>query len=122
MVSPTIVDPKMEDCPALVTVRLLSGKWKTRILWHLRRGAAGFGDLQRALPGVSAKMLSQHLADLCIANVVERRSEKRGRVIHSWYDYSPYGRTLIPVLDAVGEWGRTHQREQQTTAPVPAAM
>lgn len=105
-----IADPKMQDCPALVTIRLVSGKWKTRILWHLRNGPSGFGDLERALPGISAKMLSAHLAGLREDGLIERATERQGKVLHSIYDYSPYGRTLIPVLDAIGEWGLAHAR------------
>lgn len=40
--SAQLSDPKMLECPALITIKLISGKWKTRILWHLRSGTAGW--------------------------------------------------------------------------------
>ena len=101
-------DPKMTDCPALVTVRLIAGKWKTRILWHLRDGACGFGDLRRALPSVSAKVLTDHLDALVRDGLLSRTSILEGNVTHSVYQYSAFGRTLIPVLDAMGNWGLAH--------------
>jgi DNA-binding HxlR family transcriptional regulator len=111
-VSGDMIDPKLADCPALVTVKLISGKWKTRILWHLRRGACGFGELERALTGISPKMLSEHLAGLQQDGLIVRSTERHGRILHSVYDYSDYGRTLIPVLDAIGDWGLVHAARQ----------
>lgn len=104
----TVSDRKMLDCPALVTIQLVSGKWKTRILWHLRTGPAGFGELKRALPGISPKVLTEHLDALLSDGLLTRSQIREGNVVHSAYDYSDYGRTLIPVLDALGNWGLSH--------------
>lgn len=112
MVSTAGPDAKMIDCPALVTIQLVSGKWKTRILWHLRNGSAGFGDLKRALPGISPKVLTDHLDALVSDGLLSRSQKMQANVIHSVYDYSDYGRTLIPVLDALGNWGLSHRGGQ----------
>jgi len=104
-VSTPKADPKMVDCPALFTIQLISGKWKTRILWHLRNGAAGFGELKRALPGISPKVLTQHLDALVSDGLLARSQRIEANVAYSSYDYTDYGRTLLPVLDALGNWG-----------------
>ncbi|RYG57783.1 MAG: transcriptional regulator [Alphaproteobacteria bacterium] len=109
MVSTTGPQTKMIDCPALITIQLVSGKWKTRILWHLRQGSAGFGDLKRALPGISPKVLSEHLEALVSDGLLTRSQKLQANVLHSAYDYSDYGKTLIPVLDALGNWGLSHR-------------
>lgn len=101
-------DSKMLDCPALVTIKLVSGKWKTRILGHLRRGDAGFGELKRALPGVSPKVLTEHLEELVDDGLLMRKQRTENKVVHSSYGYSEYGLSLVPVLDALGNWGVTH--------------
>ncbi|KQT47958.1 hypothetical protein ASG47_06110 [Devosia sp. Leaf420] len=111
MVSTPGFDAKMIDCPALVTIQLVSGKWKTRILWHLRHGEAGFGELKRALPGISPKVLTDHLDALVSDGLLKRLERKEKNVVHSAYDYSDYGRTLIPVLDALGNWGLSHRAQ-----------
>jgi DNA-binding HxlR family transcriptional regulator len=98
----------MLNCPALVTIQLLSGKWKTRILWHLRSGGAGFGELRRALPGVSSKVLSEHLDDLVRDGLLVRSQQSDNNVVRSSYRYSDYGLTLIPLLDVIGSWGLAH--------------
>ena len=99
---------KMLDCPALVTIKLVSGKWKTRILWHLRGADAGFGELKRALPGISPKVLTEHLEELVDDGLLMRTQRTENNVVHSSYSYSEYGLSLVPVLDALGNWGVTH--------------
>ena len=99
---------KMLDCPALVTVKLISGKWRTRILWHLRSGSAGFGDLKRALPGISPKVLTEHLDELVNDGLLTKTRRIEDKVVHFDYSYSEYGLSMVPVLDAIGNWGIAH--------------
>jgi DNA-binding HxlR family transcriptional regulator len=100
---------KMRDCPVMTTVDVIGGRWKPRILWHLRTGGAGFGELQRAT-AASERMLSRSLRELETDGVVTRTVVPVGKVITSQYAISDYGRQLVPVLDAMGEWGLQHQR------------
>ena len=48
-------------CPAYRVLRLLAGKWKPAILFHLRVQTLRFGDLRRSLPEVSQKVLTAQL-------------------------------------------------------------
>ena len=100
---------KIEHCPALATLRLISGKWKTRILWVLRPGPMGFGEMRRRLGGASPKVLTEQLRQLEADGLIYRTVETEGEVRLSRYGYTPYGATLIPVLDAIGEWGLRHE-------------
>ena len=96
---------KLRDCPALLTLKVLSGKWKTRILWSLRSSAKRFGQLRRELPGASSKVLTAQLRELEAAGIIHRTSYKEGAVTVVDYAYTPFGTTLIPALDALGNWG-----------------
>jgi len=107
---------KMRDCPVMTTVEVIGGRWKPRILWHLRAGDAGFGELQRAT-AASERMLSRSLRELEIDGVVTRTVVPVGKVITSQYAISDYGRRLVPVLDAMGEWGLQHQRRNGPHEP-----
>ncbi len=100
---------KIADCPALASLELISGKWKTRALWLLRDGPSTFGDLRRDLRGISAKVLTEQLLQLERDELIERRESMEGRVRVVRYSYSNYGRTLIPALDALGAWGLKHR-------------
>lgn len=100
---------KMRDCPVMTTVEVIGGRWKPRILWHLRAGDAGFGELQRATDA-SERMLSRSLRELQAHGVITRTVVPVGKVVTSQYAISDYGRRLVPVLDAMGDWGLQHQR------------
>lgn len=95
---------KMLFCPVTATVQVIAGKWKPRILWHLRSGTAKFGELQRAT-AASERMLSKSLRELEQDGIITRTVIVDGRVKTTQYNYSSYGRTLVPVLDAMGGWG-----------------
>lgn len=104
---------KLEQCPALITIKLISGKWKTRILWQLRSGPMQFGELRRALKGISAKMLTEHLRQLEDDGLIFHEISTRGGLQISNYSYTNYGETLIPVLDLVGNWGVSHESKSK---------
>jgi DNA-binding HxlR family transcriptional regulator len=109
-------DPKLFHCPALVAIKVVSGKWKTRVLWLLRERPHHFGEIKLLLPGVSAKVLSEQLGQLADDGLVGSKQAIRGGVLHVLYDYTVYGRTLIPVLDLLGAWGVDHEDHSRTKA------
>ncbi len=51
-------------CPVEVTLDVIGGKWKSLILWHLKQKILRFSQLQRRLPRITQKMLTQQLRDL----------------------------------------------------------
>ena len=103
------VPDKIDHCPALVTIKAISGKWKTRILWLMRSGEIQFNDLRRNLRGVSAKVLTEHLRQLEDDGIIFHAKSIDHGVIVSRYGFTEYGSTLIPVLDALGQWGLLHE-------------
>lgn len=100
---------KLFDCPVLTALKPISGKWKTRILWLLRDRPHHFGDLRKTLPGVSAKVPDEQLKQLERDGLVVRREELQGAMKFVFYAYSDYGRSLIPLLDGLGDWGLAHK-------------
>jgi DNA-binding HxlR family transcriptional regulator len=107
-------DRKLYDCPALVAIKVISGKWKTRILWLLRDRPMHFGELRKTLPGVSAKVLDEQLGRLEAEGLIARHEEFRGGIRFVRYSYTNYGRSLIPLLDGLGAWGSEHGRRYAT--------
>jgi DNA-binding HxlR family transcriptional regulator len=99
---------KLNDCPVMDTIQAIGGKWKPRILWHLRNGAASFGELHRVVE-VSEKVLHENLRALQRDGLISRTPFKVGSIEFVEYDYTDYGRTLVPVLNAVGNWGVLHK-------------
>lgn len=95
-------------CPAEITLKVIGGKWKMVILWHLRGRIKRFSELKRGIPGVTQRMLTQQLRELEKNGVVSRRvfPQVPARVEYSITDF---GRTLDPILDLMCRWGAEYQ-------------
>jgi DNA-binding HxlR family transcriptional regulator len=89
-------------------IDVVGGKWKVLILWELTAGPMRFGELRRALVGVSEKMLIQHLRELERDEVVHREVAS---AVPPRVDYSltEYGVELNEALGPLGAWGRRHK-------------
>ncbi len=99
----TLTD-KRYYCPVEVTVDLIGGKWKPVILAHLKEGVRRYGELRRAMPTTSEKMLVQQLRELESDGLISRTvfDTVPARVE---YDLTSEGYSLTPVLTALYEWG-----------------
>jgi len=91
-------------CPAEATLRVLSGRWKTVILYHLFPGTKRFAELSRLMVGITSKMLTQQLRELERDGIVHRKvyAQVPPRVE---YSLTPRGRTLRPIVEAMCRWG-----------------
>jgi DNA-binding HxlR family transcriptional regulator len=92
-------------------LRLLMGPWTTYIIWNLRsKGAMRFGELKRAVSGVSAKVLTERLRHLEEAGLVDRHYEATIPP-QVTYSLTKRGRELEEVLDALYKIGCKWARE-----------
>jgi DNA-binding HxlR family transcriptional regulator len=106
-----------DQCPVETAVGVIGGKWKVLILWHLQeQGTLRFAELQRALGGVTQKVLSEQLRDLERDGMITRRvfPEVPPRVE---YALSPLGRTLRGPLAALCEWGELYLAAARPAQP-----
>ena len=94
--------------PIAATLDILGGNWKVFILSQLIQGMRRFGELKKAIPGVTQKSLAQQLRELEDAGLVTRKlyPEVPPRVE---YRLTAHGQTLGPVLRALNEWGHLHR-------------
>ena len=90
-------------CPVEVTISMIGGKWKCLILWHLHDEKMRFKALERIVPGVSQKMLSQQLRELEADGLLSKTvyPEVPPRVE---YELTERGHSLFPVLDLMHTW------------------
>jgi len=110
---------KEYKCTVEVTLQVIGGKWKAVILWHLTHKTLRFSQLQRRLSGVTQKMLTQQLRELERDGIVHREvyAEVPPRVE---YSLTETGRTLIPLLTMMCEWGKGYHYDE--TAPSVRAV
>ncbi|MFN6472223.1 MAG: winged helix-turn-helix transcriptional regulator [Nostoc sp. SerVER01] len=89
------------------TLKILGGKWKILILWHLKDEVKRYSQLKKLIPEITEKMLIQQLRELENDGIINRKlySDVPLKVEYSFTDY---GKTLIPVLKALCDWGQEH--------------
>ena len=114
--------PAPAACGILLTKEVLNGKWKSSLLHHIARGTQRPSALQRAIPEASRRVLNVQLNEL----------EQHGLIGKTIYPQLPpkveyfltdFGRSLMPVIDAMTQWGNDHrtQLEQVLANVLPPA-
>lgn len=95
------------NCPLTSSLLLISGRWKLIIIWQLKDGTLRFGDLQKAIPHTSKKMLTQQLRELETDGLLKRKvyPEVPPRVE---YTLTELASSLIPILKSLLNWGIDH--------------
>jgi DNA-binding HxlR family transcriptional regulator len=95
-------------------LRLLEGRWKLVILFHLFGGKVmRFSDLERAIPKITQKMLGQQLRSLESEGIVVRKSYPQVPPKVE-YRLSKWGQALCPALDAILKWADLRPVEKET--------
>jgi len=85
-------------------MKLLEGRWKLVILFHLFGGKVlRFSELERAIPSITQKMLGQQLRGLAADGIVVRTAYPQVPPKVE-YRLTPWGQSLCPTLDAILKW------------------
>jgi DNA-binding HxlR family transcriptional regulator len=87
--------------------KVVGGRWKAVILYHLFNGPRRLSELKRSLPEISQKVLIQQLREMEEHGLVHREIFRQ---VPPRVDYSatPLGLSLEPVLRALCDWGQSH--------------
>lgn len=98
-------------CPVQTTIDLIGGKYKALILWHLSSGTLRFNQLQKLITSATPRMLTLQLRELESQNLIARKvyAEVPPRVE---YSMTELGRSLMPILTAMRDWGAEYLRSQ----------
>lgn len=101
-----------ENCPVEATLELIGGKYKALILWHLSENTLRFSELKKLVPTATAKMLTQQLRELESHKLIHREVYP---IIPPKVEYSltELGRSLMPVLVAMRDWGSNYLRTKE---------
>jgi DNA-binding HxlR family transcriptional regulator len=107
-------DPRDLNCPVDATIRLIGGKYKALILWHLVEDTLRFGQLQKLIPQATPKMLTQQLREMERDNLVVRTVYP---VVPPKVEYSltEFGLSLKPILNAMYQWGAAYMEDNRLT-------
>ncbi|MFE1584912.1 winged helix-turn-helix transcriptional regulator [Streptomyces sp. NPDC058737] len=98
----------------------LHGRWTTLVIRELLRGDHSYSELRAALPALSDKVLSDRLAHLTRAGVVDR-DRRPGWPPRVRYTLTPNGHRLGPVLQALWDWG-AHWEDSRSAGDDPIEL
>ena len=93
-----------DHCAALKTVKIIGAKWTLQLLHHIAQGRNRFGQLQRAMTGISTKTLTFRLHELENAGILTRKVFP-GLPLHIEYYLTKKGQALGQVMHSMDEWG-----------------
>ena len=99
---------ELPPCPVATCFRLFGNKWKIYIIQQLKERPFGFNELQRAIVGISQKVLSSNLKEMESAGFVTRAVIPK-TPIRAEYALSDLGRSLMPIINSMVEWGTGYQ-------------
>ena len=101
-------------CPVLAFQKMVSGKYKIRILWDLKEGARRYGEIRSGLlrggdgsAEIAPRVLSRELKALAEFGLIQRKDY--GTVPPKVeYRLTPLGKSFVPVINSIRKWGTRH--------------
>jgi len=104
-----------QNCPVKLTASIIGGKWKPPLLFYLEGKTRRFCELQRLIPGLTKKMLTQHLRELERDGIVRRKVYAEVPP-HVEYSLTRHGESLKPILKLMSAWGNRHRARYGASA------
>lgn len=111
MVSKETAQPLLsKDCPVRHVINIVGDKWTLPVLYVLNDGTKRYNEIQKAIPEISKKMLTQTLRNLESDKILSRKVYP---VVPPKTEYSltDFGQELIVPLEALSDWALAHQTE-----------
>lgn len=98
------------DCPIRQVINIVGDKWTLPVLYVLKQGKKRYSEIQREIPGISKKMLTQTLRRLESDNILKRKVYP---VVppKTEYNLTAFGNQLIKPLEVLANWAWEHQGE-----------
>ncbi len=108
---------KKTHCDCLDTVKpvrdaldVINGKWKLSIIISVAVGNERFTDIEDSIPGITPKVLAKELKELEQHQLIKRTiiDDYPIRIV---YRAEPYAHTLVPIINALKDWGLNHRKK-----------
>ena len=96
------------QCEIEVTLEVLTGKWKSLIIWNLHlHEKVRYNEFKKLIPGITQKMLTQQLRDLENDAIVSREVFNTAPPTVE-YSLTTAGLSLIPIMEEMDKWGKEY--------------
>lgn len=110
---------KTYPCTVSLAMDLIGGRWKTVILYHLKDGPKRYTELRKSMFAVTEMTLSLQLKQLEKDGLVSRTAYGQKPPLKVIYDLTGFGKTCVPVLEAITAWGNKIA-EEKGSLTIPA--
>lgn len=107
------IDDTLFPCSTSLTMKFIGGKWKSVILIHLKNGTMRYNELRKIIPTITERTLSLQLKQLEEDGLITRKVYTSKPPLKVDYTLTEFGKTLIPVLNAIAEWGVISAKNQK---------
>jgi len=95
---------RLYKCSVIAALKMFATKWKPCILCYLAQTPMRYNSLYRIIPNISRKMLSEHLDELENDGLIHR-IQYDNKLQRVEYSLSEKGRSLLPLLHQLQDWG-----------------
>jgi len=111
---PVVLRKRAHRCPVAAFQKMISGKYKLRILWDIKDGPLRYGEIKsgllRGVEGtqeIAPRVLSRELKALVQSGLIVRKDYG---VVPPKVEYrlTPMGQSFIPVIAEIRKWGARH--------------
>lgn len=106
-----IYDHKVYYNPVEFALHFIGGTWKMPILWRLNKATMRYGELKKALPHITHKMLSSQLKELEKHELVNRKAHA-AVPLKVEYSITEKGKKVIPVIEVIRNYGLAMMKEK----------
>lgn len=96
---------KLYSCSTSVAMELIGGKWKSVILVYLIDGKKRYNVLRKLISTITERTLSLQLKQLEKDGIISRKVYTQKPPLKVEYALTAFGKTLIPVLNTIANWG-----------------
>jgi len=104
--------PFSTACGVRVTIEVMGGKWKPYIIWELSKQPMRPSELMRLIPEASTRVVNQQLKELLEYGVIQKEV-LQSRCLHSEYSLTPLGRSLLPIIESMRDWGESFRPDME---------
>ena len=99
------------NCPVTPLLIMLQGKWKTQVLYEFCiHDKMRFGEIKKAIPGITSTMLANTLKALEADGLIARRQFNEIPP-HVEYSFTEMGHDLMPIFYEIMAWGFKHEKD-----------
>lgn len=97
-----------EVCERNSAISMISGRWKSQIVYQIFKGNNRFHLLQQVLPNISETVLARQLKELETHAILVKKEIQNTVPAGIKYILTNKGMDLVPILDSLCNWGRIY--------------